>query len=88
MADHKSAIKRHKQSEKRRLRNNAVKSEIRTVVKRVRANIEEGKSEEASVNLKAATVLFDRAASKGVLHRKNASRKISRLSTAVHNASK
>ncbi len=88
MANHRSAIKRHKQSEKRKLRNNAVKSEIKTVVKKVRANIAEGNKVEANVNLKAVTVLLDRAASKGVLHRNNASRKISRLSSAVHNSSK
>lgn len=88
MADHKSAIKRHKQSEKRRLRNNAVKSEIKTVVKKVRENIAAGNNDEATVNLKSATVLLDRAVSKGVLHRNNASRKISRLSSAVHSSSK
>lgn len=88
MADHKSAIKRHKQSEKRRLRNNAVKSEIKTVVKKIREQIASGNNDEANVNLKTATTLLDRAVSKGVLHRNNASRKISRLSSAVHNSGK
>ena len=88
MADHKSAIKRHKQSEKRRLRNNSVKTEIKTVVKKIREQIASGNKDEATVNLKTATTLLDRAVSKGVLHRNNASRKISRLSAAVFHSGK
>lgn len=88
MANHKSALKRHRQSERRKLRNNAVKSEIKTVVKKVRADIEAGKSEDAAKSLIKATTLYDRAVSKGILHRNTASRKIGRLSSAVSSVSK
>jgi len=88
LANHKSALKRHRQSERRKLRNNAVKSEIKTVVKKVRADIEAGKSEDAAKSLIKATTLYDRAVSKGILHRNTASRKIGRLSSAVSSVSK
>lgn len=87
MANHKSAIKRHKQSEKRRLRNAAVKTAIKSQVKKVRTAADGGDASEAENQLKRAVTLLDRAVTKGVLHRNNASRRISRLTTAV-NASK
>ena len=87
MANHKSAIKRHKQSEKRRLRNAAVKTAIKSQVKKVRSALDSGDAGEADNQLKRAVTLLDRAVTKGVLHRNNASRRISRLTTAV-NASK
>ncbi len=84
MATHRSAIKRHRQSENRRLRNSSVKSEIKTAVKKVRENVNEGKEEEARLSLKKTVSLLDRAVSKGVLHRRKASRRISRLTSAVN----
>ena len=84
MANHRSAIKRHKQSEIRRVRNSSVKSSIKTAVKKVRANVEEGDVKEAQASLAKTSSLLDRAVTKGVLHRRNASRKISRLTTAVN----
>lgn len=83
MANHKSAIKRHKQSETRRIRNSSVKSTVKTAIKKVREAVTAKKSDEAKTNLKEAASLLDRAVSKGVLHRNNASRKISRLSSLV-----
>ncbi|MBI5587610.1 MAG: 30S ribosomal protein S20 [Deltaproteobacteria bacterium] len=83
MANHQSAIKRHKQSEKRRLRNASTKSTLRTAVKRVSEAVAAGKADEAATNLKAAVSLLDRAVTKGVLPRNTASRKISRLTVAV-----
>lgn len=84
MANHKSAIKRHKQSEKRRLRNAAVKTAIKSQVKKVRSAVDSGDAGEADTQLKRAVTLLDRAVTKGVLHRNNASRRISRLTTAVN----
>jgi small subunit ribosomal protein S20 len=84
VANHPSAIKRHKQSEKARLRNVAVKSNLKTAVKKVKDAVAEGKAVEAKAGLKAAVAFLDNAVSKGVLHRNNASRKISRLTIAVN----
>lgn len=84
MANHKSAIKRHRQSEKRRERNSSVKSTIKTAVKKVHESVKSANDEEARANLKAATTLLDSAVSKGVLHRNNASRRISRLTVEVN----
>lgn len=84
MATHRSAIKRHKQSEKRRIRNTSVKSSIKTAVKKVRENVKEGKETEAREILAKTVSLLDRAVTRGVLHRRNASRRIARLTTAVN----
>jgi small subunit ribosomal protein S20 len=80
-----SAVKRHKQSLKRRARNRHVRSTVKSTVKEVRAVIEEGGEKGAELLGKAASVIA-RAGSKGVLHRKTAARKISRLAKAVHKA--
>jgi small subunit ribosomal protein S20 len=84
LATHRSAIKRHKQSEKKRLGNSSVKSSIKTAVKKVRESIKEEKEEDARLFLARTVSLLDRAVSKGVLHRRNASRRISRLTSAVN----
>lgn len=88
MANHKSAIKRHKQSEQRRERNAATKSTLRTAVKRVKEAIGAGKADEAKTLLNSAVSLLDKAASKKVLHRNNASRRIARLTKQVTGSSK
>ncbi len=84
MANHRSAIKRHKQSLKRRLRNVSYKSAIKTSVKKVKEAVSAGKEEEARLLLTRAVSLLDKAVSKGVLHRNNASRRISRLTVFVN----
>ncbi|HKY14534.1 MAG TPA: 30S ribosomal protein S20 [Microthrixaceae bacterium] len=83
MANIKSQIKRNKQNEKARLRNKAVRSELRTRVKTAetaatRATGDEGQ-ETAEAAARAAASKIDRAASKGVIHKNAASRKKSRL---------
>lgn len=84
MANHKSALKRHRQSEKRKLRNNARKSAIKTAVRKLQSAVTEGKAaEDIKGLLKKATVLLDKAVTKGTLHRNTASRKISRISKAA-----
>jgi small subunit ribosomal protein S20 len=84
LATHKSAIKRAKQSEARRLRNRARKTRVKTAVKQVRTAIENKSVEEAKTALQEAIPLIDKAASKGSLHHRTAARKISRLSKQIH----
>lgn len=83
MANIKSAQKRNRQAQKRRLRNASVRTAVRSAVKRAREAIaarEPGKAEEA---LREATRALGKAASKGVLHPRNASRRIARLAHAL-----
>lgn len=83
MANHKSALKRAGQNERRRLRNKAVTTRVKNVVKDVRSAVEQN-AEDAAERLNAAKSVIDNAAKKGVLHKKTASRKISRLSHQVN----
>ena len=83
MANIKSQIKRNRQNEKRRLRNKAVRSELRTRTKSAAAAAEEG-----GENLVEATRLaikkLDKAASKGVIHKNQAARRKSRLLAQIN----
>ncbi len=88
MANHKSAIKRHKQSLKQAERNRAVRTRVKNVVKEMRTAILEKNPENIEVALKKATIAIDKSASKGVLHWKTAARKISRLAKAANAAIK
>lgn len=83
MANHASALKRARQNLKRNTRNRAYRTRVRSVVKQVRQAIEAGDAEAAQSALSKAVPVIDKAASKGVLHKKNASRKVSRLSSQV-----
>lgn len=86
MANHKSAVKRNRQAQKRRARNLSVRSAVKTAMKKARealASKDSGKIEEA---VRSAARTLDKAASKGVLHKKNASRRIARLHHAVSGA--
>jgi small subunit ribosomal protein S20 len=83
VAQHASALKRHRQSEKRRLRNRGLKTQLRHVVRSVRASIEQKDPKDAAAALATASRALAKAASKGVIHRNAASRKIARLSRAV-----
>lgn len=84
MANHKSAIKRHRQSLLARARNRAVKTRVRNVIKAVRVALAGGDTAAAETALLSATKVLDKAASKKVIHWKTAARNISRLSTAVN----
>ncbi|WP_320175558.1 30S ribosomal protein S20 [Maridesulfovibrio sp.] len=84
MANHKSALKRHRQSVKRNLRNNMVRTRIKNVVKEVRAAVEANDTELAATALRKATSVLDKAATKKVIHSRAAARRISRLSAAVN----
>lgn len=82
MPSHKSCKKRMKTSEAERLRNRAMRSSLRSAVKEVRA---ETSKEEAANKLQTAIRLLDRAASRGLLHRKTVDRSKSRLTKLVNN---
>ncbi len=84
MANIKSAKKRIITSKKRQERNKAVKSEIKTVVKKVRAAVEAGDKAAAQAAFTVAESKIDKAATKGVLHKNTAARKVSRLAEAVN----
>jgi small subunit ribosomal protein S20 len=84
VANHASAEKRNRQRIKRTLRNRAVKSSVRTLVKKVRVALEAKNRGDAEKALVDAIVALDKASSKGVVHRKAASRSVARLSAAVH----
>ena len=84
MAHHKSALKRIKQNEKKRLRNRHVRSTLRTFVKNVREAVEGNDKTAAREALAAAIPVIDKAASKGVIHASNASRSVSRLTKLVN----
>lgn len=84
LANHKSAEKRARQNEKRRVRNKAVKTRIKHATKEVRLASGEAAKEEALAKLNAAQSIIDKALKKGVIHKKTAARKISRLSRLVN----
>jgi len=84
LANYKSAIKRARQNEKRRLRNKSLKTRIKNIVKDVRLAVSEQSNEAALNKLDIAKSIIDNAAKKGVIHRKTASRKISRLSRLIN----
>ena len=79
MASHKSAWKRHLQSEKRRERNRAVKSALKTQVKKAREEIASGKVSPVAGEVKTAVAAIAKAKSSGVLHPRTAARRVSRL---------
>lgn len=79
MKKNKSAIKRAKQSEKRRLRNAHIKSTMKTYIKKALSAIENKDTESLSSSLRTAISYINKTASKGVIHKNTASRKISRL---------
>jgi small subunit ribosomal protein S20 len=85
MANHPSAEKRNRQREKRALRNKSVKSEVRTVLKQARTAITSGEKT-AAERVRDAVSALGRAASKGVIHKKTASRATARVRAALHKA--
>lgn len=83
MANHKSALKRHRQSQKRAARNRAARTRIKNVVKAVRAAVQSSDRESAATALVNAQSVLGKYAGKTV-HWKNAARKVSRLAKAVN----
>ena len=83
MANHPSAKKRYRQSEKTRVANHAVRAEIRTLVRKCNEAVSSSDAGAASESLKSASRALAKAASKGILHPRNASRRASRLARKV-----
>jgi len=85
MANLNSAEKRNRQAQKRRARNAAVRTQVRNVLKKAREAIATKDPQKTKEALQAAMRALDKAASKGVLHQRNAARRIARLAaTAAH----
>ncbi|NIQ96670.1 MAG: 30S ribosomal protein S20 [Desulfuromonadales bacterium] len=84
MATHKSALKRNRQNAVRNARNTHIRSTMRTYVKNVRMAVADGNLESAQEALTKAVPFIDKAATKGVIHKNTASRKISRLNKLVN----
>lgn len=79
MAIHKSVLKRARQNEQRRMRNKVTKTKVKNIVKDVRLAAGKKSNETVLNKLNQAQSIIDKAARKGVIHKKTASRKISRL---------
>jgi small subunit ribosomal protein S20 len=79
----KSAIKKARQGEKNRLRNTHVKSTMKTNIKKVLLALQGKEKDGLQQTFKEAVICIDKAASKGVIHKNNASRRISRLAKKV-----
>ena len=84
MANIKSQIKRNRQNEKRRERNKAARSSLRTATKKVHAAVREGYADAATTSARDASRAYDKAASKGVVHRRTAARHKSRLAKTAN----
>ncbi|MCI8832709.1 MAG: 30S ribosomal protein S20 [Clostridia bacterium] len=84
MPNIKSAIKRTKIIEKKTLRNNMIKSEYRTAIKKFEAAVEAGNTEEAQKLYSEATKQVDMACSKGVIVKNTAARKKSTMSKKLN----
>jgi small subunit ribosomal protein S20 len=84
LANIKSQIKRNRQNEQARVRNKSVRSALKTYARRVRESVAAGDQDAAETALRRATRAYDRAASKGVIHRNNAANHKARLARSVN----
>lgn len=84
LANIKSAKKRILVNKKKYDRNKSIRSEVKTAIKNVEKNVEAKNKEEAGKTLTLATSLISKASNKGIYHKNNAARKISRLTRAVN----
>jgi small subunit ribosomal protein S20 len=82
VANIKSQIKRNRQNERRRVRNKATRSRLRTEVKNVESVAASGDAETAEARLRETSRMLDKAASKGSIHRRTAARRKSKLAKA------
>jgi small subunit ribosomal protein S20 len=83
VANHASALKRHRQIRKRTTRNQALRTRLRHVVRAVRQAVAGKDATAAEETLRRATRALDKAVTKGLIHRNNAARRVARLSRAV-----
>ncbi|MEW5768720.1 MAG: 30S ribosomal protein S20 [bacterium] len=83
MAIHRSVLSRARQNRKRRERNVAVKSRLKTFIKKVNEEVAAGNMEGAQKALTTLVPAIDKAAAKGIIHRNNAARKVSKMTRKV-----
>jgi small subunit ribosomal protein S20 len=83
LANIRSQIKRNRQNEQARLRNKSVRSALKTHARRVRESLAAGDREAAEAALRRATRAYDKAASKGVIHKNNAANHKARLARSL-----
>jgi small subunit ribosomal protein S20 len=88
MPNHKSSEKRVRQSEKRRVINRAHRTKVRTYIKKLRAVLESGKSDEIQKVLPEAISVIDKSVQKGVMHKNAAARYKSRLTARANQTAK
>ena len=88
MANIKSQIKRNKTNEKARLRNQAIRSAVRTEIRKFKAAVEAGDKAAAEAQLRVASRKLDKAVSKGVIHRNQAANRKSKLAKLVNSMEK
>ena len=88
MANIKSQIKRNRTNEKARIRNKAVKSSLKTAVRKVREAVAAGDTVKATELAREANRKLDKAATKGVIHKNQAARRKSRLMARINAATK
>jgi small subunit ribosomal protein S20 len=84
LANIKSAIKRNRQNEKRRLQNRVYRSSANTFVRKANAAIAAGDVEQAKEATKVAVVALDKAAKKSIIHANNAARRKGNLMSKLH----
>jgi len=87
LANHKSALKRARQNEVKRIRNKGYKTRVKKAVKEVRTALSNDSVDQAKKSFVKTVSIIQKAASKGVIHRNQASRKISRLATQINQLS-
>jgi small subunit ribosomal protein S20 len=83
MANIKSQIKRNKQNEKRAERNKAVRTALKTSTKKIRTAVDAGDAQEATARQRENARALDKAVAKGIVHKRTAARRKSRLAKAV-----
>ncbi len=84
MANIKSQIKRNRQNEKRRLRNKAVKSSLKTAIRKYNAAVQAGDAATAETLLRDASRKLDKAVGKGVIHKNQAANRKSAIARRYH----
>ncbi len=84
MANHKSAVKKYKRDEKKRLINKSNKSKMKNKIKNFKKIIEEGKFDEAKKLYPGVISIIDKTVTKGTIHKKTGSRYKSRLSLLLN----
>jgi small subunit ribosomal protein S20 len=83
VANHKDALKRIKQNDKRRIRNRAYRSRMRNQIKALRSAVDAGDVDDAQAKLRTTVSIIQKLASKGVIHPNQAARRVQRLHKAV-----